>query len=356
MARDNFPQPVIYEVSGRAGYHCSYPGCTIATIGPKVGQSGIVITGKAGHICAAAAKGPRYLPSMSAAERKSINNAIWLCGQHHDIIDKNTCPYPATLLRKWKALIEAKAAKEQGTLGKATEEQVALITDLPGVKNTYQLYALVKSLTYTREAACPMESVLKTAGADHVLGLAATVACEVWDSEPDVSGLLMTMLTTNPDRWSYDKKVADKLQQLGTRSLGDQDLLKVGIVEPVAYTLAARGEESLFRTYLHRLADDLALQSADVLRVQTYYISDFARLDAFMRHASDASKRGICRANDYSRILDLLVKANPKRTSYRKKLVSLLNENIAALRSNGEAALAAKIEQMAAPFTLGLAD
>lgn len=41
--------------------------------------------------------------SQSEPERKSINNAIWLCGACADLIDKNGGGgYPAEHLRKWK--------------------------------------------------------------------------------------------------------------------------------------------------------------------------------------------------------------------------------------------------------------
>jgi hypothetical protein len=51
--------------------------------------------GKAAHICGAA-PGPgsrRYDSSMTAEERAHIDNAIWLCADHADLIDRDEVTY-----------------------------------------------------------------------------------------------------------------------------------------------------------------------------------------------------------------------------------------------------------------------
>lgn len=102
--RHNFPSGVVSKVAERAAYICSNPSCHRLTIGPDQSASMHSIkTGEAAHICAASSGGPRYDMSQSEAERKSINNAIWLCGACADLIDKNGGgSYPAEHLRKWK--------------------------------------------------------------------------------------------------------------------------------------------------------------------------------------------------------------------------------------------------------------
>lgn len=50
------------------------------TSGPSSEPPGKAINlGSASHIAAAAPRGPRYNAKQSAANRKSIDNAIWLC-------------------------------------------------------------------------------------------------------------------------------------------------------------------------------------------------------------------------------------------------------------------------------------
>lgn len=49
------------------------------TIGPKKEDGGAMTEGIAAHITAAAQGGPRYCSTLSAEERSSIDNGIWLC-------------------------------------------------------------------------------------------------------------------------------------------------------------------------------------------------------------------------------------------------------------------------------------
>lgn len=102
--RHNFPSGVVGKVAERAAYICSNPYCHRVTIGPDQSAENLSIkTGEAAHICAASPGGPRYDMSQSETERKSINNAIWLCGACADLVDKNDGKgYPTEHLRKWK--------------------------------------------------------------------------------------------------------------------------------------------------------------------------------------------------------------------------------------------------------------
>lgn len=102
--RQNFSSTVVRKIAERAAYICSSPSCHRITIGPDQLASHLSIkTGEAAHICAASPGGPRYDMSQSEAERKGINNALWLCAACADLIDKNSGgSYPADHLRKWK--------------------------------------------------------------------------------------------------------------------------------------------------------------------------------------------------------------------------------------------------------------
>jgi hypothetical protein len=88
----------------RAGFICSNPGCKVVTIGPSLAAEGVTVyIGKAAHITAAAAGGPRYDPTMSSGDRKSIGNAIFLCSACADIIDRNGgADHSVAFLRRWK--------------------------------------------------------------------------------------------------------------------------------------------------------------------------------------------------------------------------------------------------------------
>lgn len=102
--RDEFSQKVIDVIAKRAFYICSNPDCRAVTIAPSNSDPNkIQYIGIESHITAAAPKGPRYDPSITPRERKSIGNAIFLCSSCAAMIDKNSgIDYPADLIRKWK--------------------------------------------------------------------------------------------------------------------------------------------------------------------------------------------------------------------------------------------------------------
>lgn len=88
----------------RAALICSNPDCRRQTVAPS-GSDDETFTylGKAAHISAAAAGGPRYDSEMSPQERSSISNAIFLCSSCADLIDRNEGKdFPVTVLRQWK--------------------------------------------------------------------------------------------------------------------------------------------------------------------------------------------------------------------------------------------------------------
>jgi hypothetical protein len=104
--RDNFPSEVIRLTKIKAAYICSNPKCRILTIAPSLNDDmEIQYCGKVAHISAASAKGPRYEKGMTIEERKSISNAIFLCSNCADLIDKNDGnDYEIAELKKWKEI------------------------------------------------------------------------------------------------------------------------------------------------------------------------------------------------------------------------------------------------------------
>lgn len=113
--RDDFSKPTIRELGRRVNYHCSRPDCWKPTLGPSSNPNESVNLGKAAHITAAAAGGPRYDATLSKAERKSISNGIWMCGLHAELVDKDEKPFPVDLIKKWKEDAEERARIEAFT-------------------------------------------------------------------------------------------------------------------------------------------------------------------------------------------------------------------------------------------------
>jgi len=105
MARDEFLEVVKSALAKRASYLCSAPDCRCLTIAPAESDAmSFLFIGKAAHICAASAGGPRFDPTMTSDQRKSIDNAIFLCSSCADMIDRNGgSDFSVDLLKKWKS-------------------------------------------------------------------------------------------------------------------------------------------------------------------------------------------------------------------------------------------------------------
>jgi hypothetical protein len=100
--RDDFSKDNIKIIAERAAYLCSNPDCRMITSGPHSDKSKSLKNGIACHICAASAGGPRYDPNQTTEERSSILNAIWLCHNCSDVVDKDPKKYTKDVLLRWK--------------------------------------------------------------------------------------------------------------------------------------------------------------------------------------------------------------------------------------------------------------
>ena len=104
MPRDDFLKPVRDAVAKRASFVCSNPECRALTVAPSDADAlAVTYIGKVAHICAAAPKGPRYDPAMTAEERKHADNAVFLCSDCATMVDTNGgADFAADQLREWK--------------------------------------------------------------------------------------------------------------------------------------------------------------------------------------------------------------------------------------------------------------
>jgi len=120
MAREkNFTKLVREKLCNDVGGRCSKPDCRVPT---KGGDDGSI--GKAAHITAASKGGPRYDPNLLDKERHSEANGIWLCGVHHDVVDKFPEQYPVDVLKMWKKLA-IETAYEEMTTGRLKSSALA---------------------------------------------------------------------------------------------------------------------------------------------------------------------------------------------------------------------------------------
>ena len=101
--RDDFSAPTIARLAKRAGYICAYPNCQQFTVGPSDDRkSGVTMVGVAAHITAATAKGPRYDASLTADERASEANGVWMCQTHGKLVDDTASRHTVDQLKRCK--------------------------------------------------------------------------------------------------------------------------------------------------------------------------------------------------------------------------------------------------------------
>ena len=127
--RDDFKAKTIDIMAKRVGYRCSNPNCRKLTCGANDDPENFSNIGIAAHICAAAPGGKRYGTNMTSAERKDIQNGIWLCQSCSKLIDSDDIRYTVDLLHKWKQLSEEAAILELESASPAqnTEQDISLI-------------------------------------------------------------------------------------------------------------------------------------------------------------------------------------------------------------------------------------
>jgi len=117
-----------------SGNQCSETNCNKKLIA----EDGISIVSKICHIAAASKEGPRFDKTMTDDDRRSYDNLILLCDEHHVIIDNkiNEKKYPVTLLKTWKAIHEKKTIEILSSKNLLSQHPLALnkVINLIGLK------------------------------------------------------------------------------------------------------------------------------------------------------------------------------------------------------------------------------
>jgi len=127
-ARDDFSVKVRDALAKRASYICSNPDCRSITVAASAADpEKFLYVGRAAHITAAAAGGPRYDSSLTEDERSGVNNGIFLCATCADLIDRNGgADFDTQTLRTWKA------DHESWTRENLNKSNVSLLTTIDG--------------------------------------------------------------------------------------------------------------------------------------------------------------------------------------------------------------------------------
>lgn len=117
----DFKAATVRTIRDRASYRCIVPGCKVVTMGPGDKSHQTASTGTACHIYSAGKNGPRGRGGLTDEQLRDPENGVWACATHGRLIDTNSGgAFPATLLKSWKALQEARIRRERD--GQPTSE------------------------------------------------------------------------------------------------------------------------------------------------------------------------------------------------------------------------------------------
>lgn len=115
--RADFSRTVAEKLAKRAAYKCSFPTCIRSTTGPGANEDQVSTTGKAAHIYSASQNGPRGTGGLTLEQRQRIDNGIWLCAKHADLVDKNGgTDFPVPTLREYRRIHEERIRSERALI------------------------------------------------------------------------------------------------------------------------------------------------------------------------------------------------------------------------------------------------
>ena len=103
LDRKEFSEKTKTIIAKRAGYRCSFPDCNKILIGPGSASEEVIELGECAHIFAASKNGPRKKGALSDEDLRKAENGIYLCREHHKIIDAKQTDYPSELLMQYKS-------------------------------------------------------------------------------------------------------------------------------------------------------------------------------------------------------------------------------------------------------------
>jgi hypothetical protein len=117
----------------RSGGVCAFPGCG-KQLTYEATHGTDTYTGEAAHIRGEKPTAARYDPAMTDAQRDAVDNLLYMCGDHHTIIDKVEEDWPVDKLTVLKMEHEAKVRvlMEEGFASVAFPELVSAVSRVSG--------------------------------------------------------------------------------------------------------------------------------------------------------------------------------------------------------------------------------
>ena len=289
--RDDFSADVKRSLAARAGHRCSI--CGKSTSGPAVDPETALSDGVAAHITAASPGGPRFDSALTQEERRSAGNGIWACTQHGREIDADASAFSVDLLRGLKKICEEAADRELHAHA-ALSDQSAQLIELPHATTAFKLFEIVAPQPYAYPTtAAVRELVQRAEQPGRLLGLAAEVIPNIWNTHANIAGILSTLLSTAVELWQPTESMLAKLEELCDSAIQGGDWSRVASVEPLAFALGAKGHHDVHRRVLERLIEERHWRDTDAARVRQYYGTVGVQIAAIVRHWHDPFRKGL---------------------------------------------------------------
>lgn len=324
----------------RAGNRCSI--CAEPTSGPADEETKALINGDAAHVTGARPGGPRYDESLSVDQRRSIENGIWACTQHAREIDRDGSTFTVENLRNLKFRRE-EASRDELQHATRGSDVTASLVELPHVTSQNELFEILIPQRYVYSVTSSIRDLAKLADdRERLMRMVSELGLEVWNTHPDVAGLMFTLMSQLWTYWNPSKAIVAKLSKICTSTLEDGVWTTVSLIEPLAFTLGAIGNTEIHRRYIEQALRDSRWRRADAKRIYTYYGSYGVELAGIRRHRHLPRRPGLLRINDVTREITLLASSDDqlRQPKVREELLGFVDRDIRILLKAGEKELA----------------
>jgi hypothetical protein len=228
-------------------------------------------------------------------------------------------------------------------------DRAAQLIEFPYATTPYELFEIVEPQPYTYLTTTALRELIHGAGQpSHIVGLAAELIPSIWNSNPNVAGILSIMLGSFGEMWQPADQLVSKLEQLCDGAIRSGDWSRVASIEPLAFALGAKGSLDIHRRLVGRLIEEPHWRDADSSRVREYYGTVGIEIASILRHWDDPFRKGLLRVNDVGRVMNLLLSTDGTlvKGRTRQRVLALLEEHAVALKDFGEGALARRVNQL----------
>ena len=117
----NYSDKTLKHLGILSGNQCAHPQCTRTLIEPATEKSQALVTGQICHIYPISKDGPRGKSGLDQKELNSQENLIFLCRDHHAVVDGQHESYPVEMLKEWKQKHEQKMKRKPRLSGFPTK-------------------------------------------------------------------------------------------------------------------------------------------------------------------------------------------------------------------------------------------